>query len=120
MSDERLVARDTRTLPFLWISRALIDTTLAKMPRNRRQRALRTYTALAYYATHAPKCAVEIRKLGEIVGDSTNTVKRGIEDLVKARAIRVKARFSRKGGKRVCLPNEYTLIDLGEPKKTAI
>jgi hypothetical protein len=74
MSDERLVARDTRTLPFLWISRALIDTTLAKMPRNRRQRALRSYTA----------------------------------------------RFSRKGGKRVCLPNEYTLIDLGAPKKTPI
>jgi hypothetical protein len=47
-------------------------------------------------------------------------MKRGLADLVKVNAIRVKARFSRKGGKRVCLPNEYTLIDLGEPKKTPI
>ena len=47
-------------------------------------------------------------------------MKRGLADLVKVKAIRVKARFSRKGGKRVCLPNEYTLINLGNPKKTAI
>ena len=119
MSDERLVARDTRTLPFLWISRALIDTTLAKMPRNRRQRALRSYTALACF-TRESRCEIEIRKLADLVGDSTDTMKRGLADLVKVKAIRVKARFSRKGGKRVCLPNEYTLIDLGAPKKTPI
>jgi hypothetical protein len=112
-----LRVRDIRTLPFLWIQRALLEITRPSW------RGLVAYNALAYYAAgEAARCRdIGIKKLADRVGVSEDTMKRGLDELEKKKAIRIKPRFTKaKNGKHQKLPNEYILIDLETPKHIPI
>ena len=77
---------------------------------------------LAYYADGASgSCRdVALKVLAEKVSTSEDSMRRGLEELVEKKAIRMKARFRMKNGSRVNLPNEYVLIDLAQEKQEAI
>lgn len=104
--------RDIRTLPFFWIQRTLLDVV-----KPHGWRAILAYNALAYYAAgESSACKdVGIKTLATRVCVSEDTMKRGLAELAKIKAIRIKPRFHTKNGKRVQLPNEYVLIDLQSP-----
>lgn len=104
--------RDIRTLPFFWIQRALLE-----VPRLS-WKAILAYNALAYYAVgERSSCRdVGIKVLAVRVGVSEQSMRRGLAELTKIKAIRIKPRFTSKGGKRQQLSNEYILVDL-EPKR---
>jgi hypothetical protein len=109
LRDERIQVRDIRTLPFLWIHRTLLATT--KPSSN----AILTYLALAYYAAASSDCTgVGIRQLAEIVGTSENSIRRGLKELTRKRAIIVRERYKTLRGRRRQMPNDYVLIDLAE------
>jgi len=139
MSDERtqLQIRDIRTLPFFWIQRALFDTIHPSW------RGLVAYNALSYYAARdAATCRnIGIKQLAELVSVSEDTMKRGLDELQKKKAVKVVAKFrtlpksrqtatespaasgstaKHKHRRRQQLPNEYILIDLGTPKEQPI
>ena len=113
MPSSDLAVRDIRSLPFIWIQKALFDLKLT-------WKAIITYSALAYYAQGASCKHIEIKKLAYRVNVSEDTIKRGLKELCLKKAIRVQPRFRivkqdnavREKGKRQQLPNEYVLIDL--------
>jgi hypothetical protein len=78
------------------------------------------YTALAYFADgRTASCSVRIKVLADTVGISEDTMKRGLAELAKKKAVRVTARKSKKskgtsGAGIVQLPNQYTLVQLTE------
>jgi hypothetical protein len=111
---ENLRVRDIRSLPFLWIQRALFDTVQPSW------RAIVAYNALAYFSSgQAGTCKdISIKRLAEKVAVSEDTIKRGLEELADKKAIRIKARY--KKGTREQLANEYVLIDLGVPDTAPI
>lgn len=115
-SDNNLRVRDIRTLPFFWIHRALLETIRPSW------KGLVTYNALAYYASgSSSRCQdVGIKKIADRVLVSEDTIKRGLEELEKKKAIQVVPRFRTKNGKRYQLPNEYILIDLTQTQNHAI
>jgi hypothetical protein len=110
MTDPQMIRlRDTRSLPFFWISRTLLKTYGLSW------RGILAYTALAYFVrADSSKCEnVGIKIMAETVGVSEDTMKRGLAELAKKKVIAIKARVSkRKNGKPIKLPNEYTLLDL--------
>lgn len=116
MHQNKLRVRDIRTLPFLWIQRALLDVIKPSW------KGLVTYTALAYYAnSEAGTCRdVGIKALADRVNVSEDTIKRGLAELENKKAIQIKPRFKIKNGKRFQLPNEYALIDLATPQPQPI
>lgn len=103
-----LRVRDIRTLPFFWIQRALLETVRPSW------KGLIAYNALAYFAAgNTSKCKdVSIQKLADRVGVSEDTMRRGLEELIDKKAIKMRQRYLAKNGKRQQLPNEYTLIDI--------
>lgn len=106
---ETIALRDTRT-SFLYVSRALLDRVLVRLPVADRQRALSAYTALAYFSRETG-CNAGIEQLAAIVGISPRTMRRALADLARLKAIRVRPRTGAKG---TSLPNEYALVDLGK------
>lgn len=112
MTNQNIRIRDIRTLPFFWIQRALLDVV-----KPNGWRAILAYNALAYYAAgESSACKdVGIRTLAKRVCVSEDTMKRGLAELAKVKAIRIKPRYQLKNGKRVQLPNDYVLIDLVAP-----
>jgi hypothetical protein len=113
-NSENLRVRDIRTLPFLWIHRALIDVIRPSW------KALVAYNALAYHAskTNSGTCKdISIPALGALVSVSEDTMKRGLAELAAKGAIRIKPRHKRDGNK---LPNDYILIDLSGPREQLI
>ena len=96
--------RDTRTLPFFWISKALIDVVQPTW------RALIAYNALAYFSVSDACKDVSIPRMAKRFGISRDSMKRGLQELAEKNAIVVKSRY--KKGRREQLPNEYILIDL--------
>lgn len=115
MQQEKIRVTDKRTLPFYIIPKTLL--------RNHKPsyKAILAYNALAYYS-HGEQCRdISIRRLGEIVGVSEDTIKRGLKELETIRAIAVRKRFRRaSGGNRMALPNEYTLVDVPEQTNVPI
>lgn len=112
MSQETIHISDGRTLPFYIVPKVLLRL------HKPSQKGILTYNSLAYYA-HGERCSVEIKRLGEIVGLSESSTKRGLAELVKIGAVRVKKKSRRTtGGNRMILPNEYTLVDV--PEKTDV
>lgn len=83
----------------------------ARIPAKRRANAIGVYTYLAYHARQH-KCSLEIRKLEEFLGCSESTIKRTLNHLVTEKIIGKKSRFAKHNGKRVCLANEYVLLDV--------
>ena len=75
-------------------------------------KAIITYTALSYDFNGAEGQEIPIKRMAGLVGVSERTIMRGLDELVKKKAILVKRRFINKNGKRENLPNEYTLINL--------
>lgn len=116
MRQEKVRVRDIRTLPFLWIQRALLDTIQPTW------KGLVAYNALAYYATgDTATCKdIGIKSLAERVSVSEDTMKRGLEELAEKRAITIRPRYRTQNGHRQRLPNEYVLIDLAIPKRQPI
>lgn len=112
MPTDNLRIRDIRTLPFFWIQRTLLDTIKPTW------KGLVAYNALAYYAAgESATCKdIGIRVLANRVSVSEDTMKRGLDELGKKKAIRIRSRYRKiKNGKRQQLPNEYILIDLSTP-----
>lgn len=106
--------RDIRTTPFFWINKALLDVLKPSW------QGLITYTALTYFSS-GPTCRnVGIKKLAAKVGVSEDTIKRGLADLEKKKAIRVKKIMRTRGGSRQQLPNEYTLLDIEEKMRDVV
>ena len=99
--------------PFYWIPRPLLDS-IHPTPQG-----LLAYNALMYYAVDGRSRNIGIRQLANKVGSSQDTIRRGLKDLVAKEAIRVRERTKMTKGKRMTLPNEYTLIELA-PRKQAI
>lgn len=100
--------RDTRSLPFFWISKTLLKTYKLSW------RGILAYTAVAYYVkTDSSKCEnVGIKVLAETVGVSEDTMKRGLAELGKKKVVHIKPQARKKNGKLIQLPNEYILLDL--------
>lgn len=110
VQDERLKVRDIRTMPFFWIQRALLDFIQPSW------QGLIAYNALAYFSMESKCKQIGIKQLAAKVGVSEDTMKRGLKDLQKKKAIRVKECRRTRGGSRVRLPNEYILFDLDQEK----
>lgn len=121
MADSKLTVRDIRTLPFLYVHRALLAM-LHSQPRAKGiiTNALLAYVALAFYAQESKCRQISIPELAEQVGVSQDTMRRGLKTLVEMNAIRVVKREKMKSGKRWMLANDYILIDLAKPKKNLI
>jgi len=117
MQTDNLRVRDIRTLPFFWIQRALLDVIRPSW------KGLLGYNALAYYAAgESGTCKdIGIKLLADRVSVSENTMKRGLDELVKKKAVRMKAHYRKiTNGNRQQLPNEYVLIDLATSKEQPI
>ena len=108
VQDQRLKVRDMRTMPFFWIQRALLDEIKPSY------QGLIAYNALAYYSAESKCRSIGIKQLAAKVGVSESTMKRGLENLEKKKAIRVKICHRTRGGSRLQLPNEYILFDLDQ------
>lgn len=115
MQEETIRVADRRTLPFYVVPKALLRV------HKPSYRAILAYNALAYYS-HGEQCRdVPVKQLGEIVGVSEDTIKRGLRELEKIKAVAVRKRFRRAdGGNRMALPNEYTLVDVPEQTNVPI
>lgn len=111
MTSSQTKVRDIRTQPFLWIHRNVLATIQLKIPSAKRMHAIAVYTGLAYHSRQ-DRCSLEIRKLGEFVGLSESAVKRTLKVLVDAKIIGKRSRSAKHNGKRICLANEYLLIDV--------
>jgi hypothetical protein len=111
MADQKLRVRDARTLPFIWISRVLLERYALSW------KGILAYTAVAYHSHSATgSCRnVGIRQLAKLVGVSETTMKEGLSEVEEKKAIKVKAYFTKlKNGKRLRHPNEYVLVDLNQ------
>lgn len=75
------------------------------------------YLALTYHCREA-HCRVEIRKLGDFLGMCETTTKQHLKALVNAKIVGKKLKFALRNGKRVCLANEYTLLDVPSEGKS--
>lgn len=122
MADSRLTVRDIRTLPFLYVHRALLAILHSQgLPKASIGHALLAYVALAFYANESKCQKIGIRELAEQVGVSQDTMRRGLATLVEVNAVRVIPREKIKsGGKRWTMPNDYILTNLAAPKKNPI
>jgi hypothetical protein len=112
MVDEQITLRKI-SAPFYWIPKPLLDSIRPTW------QGLLAYNALMYYAVDGRSRNIGIRQMADKVGVSQDTIKRGLKDLVAREVIQVRERMKMKKGKRMTLPNEYTLIDLA-PRKQAI
>lgn len=109
---QQLRVRDIRTLPFVWIQRALYESIRPNW------KGILAYNALCYYAAgQSGVCRdIGIKLLADRVGVSVDTMRRGLDELERRKAIKVNARYkTKKIGKTQQLPNEYILVDLIEP-----
>jgi hypothetical protein len=101
--------RITRSQPFFWISKQLVQEIKPSW------KALVAYNALAYFSISESCHDVSIAKMAQEFNVSLDTMRRGLQELRKKKAIAVKEH--RKKGSREQLPNEYILIDLaGKPQ----
>ena len=115
MQEEKIRVADRRTLPFYVIPKSLLKI------HKPSYRAILAYNALAYYSHGEQVRDVPVKQLGEIVGVSEDTVKRGLRELEKIKAVAVRIKFSRaRGGNRMALPNEYVLVDVPEQTNVPI
>jgi predicted transcriptional regulator len=103
--------RNIRTAPFLWVHRAVMAAIQAKIPAAQRANAVAVYTVLAHY-TRETKVTIEIRTIQEFLGFSETTAKRTLRLLVEKKLIRKRLRYGKVSGKRVCLANEYLLVNV--------
>lgn len=103
-----LKVSDGRSDPFYRISRAFIAGYAPTW------RAIIAYSALAYYADRTDRAAIGLRIMAARFNVSEDTMKRGLAELVKKKAIlkREQRRKNKKTGKHYQLPSMYTLIDL--------
>lgn len=116
MQEGKLQIRDRQVLPFLMIQKLFFTRF------NPTWKATITYTALRYYSSsESAACQnISIKTLARIVNVSEDTIKRGLAELEKKGAVRIRKR-SRKSaqGERIPLPNLYELMNLeaieGEP-----
>jgi hypothetical protein len=116
LPDQILRVRDIRTLPFFWVQRALLDVIRPSW------RGLVAYNSLAYHATDSA-VQISLRQLAQRVSVSEDTMRRGLAELVKKKAIQCRERYKgpkKASGQREQLPNEYILIDLGTPPSQPI
>ena len=111
MADEQIALRKINA-PFYWIPKPLLDSIHPTW------QGLLAYNALMYYAVDGRSRNIGIRKLAEKVGASQDTIRRGIKDLAAKNALQMRERVKVKNGKRIRLPNEYTLTDLAPRKQT--
>jgi DNA-binding Lrp family transcriptional regulator len=87
---------------------AAIET---KIPAAQRLHVIAVYTVLAYH-TRETKSTLEIRIIQEFLGISDTTVKRTLRALLKEKLIGKRARYGKVAGKRICLANEYLLVNV--------
>lgn len=122
MAESRSTVRDVRTLPFLYVHRALLAILHSQeLPKGVISNALLAYVALAFYANESKCQHIAMRELAEQVGVSQDTMRRGLKTLVDLKAVRVVPREKVKtGGKRWTMPNDYILTNLATPKKNPI
>jgi len=96
--------RDTRTLPFFWVPKIFIDAVRPSW------RALIAYNALAYFSVSDRCNGVSISRMAKRFRISQDSMKRGLQELVAAKAVVLKNHHDRK--KHQQLPNEYILVEL--------
>jgi hypothetical protein len=112
MPEEQISIRKINA-PFYWIPKQLLDSIRPTW------QGLLAYNALMYYAVDGRSRNVGIPQLAQKAGTTEYIIRRGLKDLIAKNAIRMKERVKIKNGKRMTMPNEYTLIDLS-PRKQAI
>jgi hypothetical protein len=102
--------RITRSQPFFWISKQLVQEIKPSW------RALVAYNALAYFSISESCHDISIANMAQEFNVSFDTMRRGLRELRQKKAIVVKEH--RKKGSREQLPNEYILVDLAsKPQK---
>lgn len=112
MSSKHDAERNIRTAPFLWVHRSVMAAIQEKIPpSSQRVNAVAVYTVLAYY-TRETKATIEIRTIREFLGMCETTAKDTLKLLLEKKLIRKRLRYGRVNGKRVCLANEYLLVNV--------
>jgi len=113
-ANDRIAVRDLRTMPIVWIQRALFEQ--VKPTSN----GYMAYLALSYFAVES-KCRHHgIRQMASLVGVSETTMKSGLAELIERKAVLKRSCWKKTNGTRQALPNEYILIDLGQVNRQPI
>jgi hypothetical protein len=83
------------------------------------QYALAAYLAIKFYANDGKSDRMPIPKLAQIVGVSVDSFRRGVAELVKKKALKVRHRRKKTAkGTVMNLPNIYEIVDLKADKQT--
>jgi hypothetical protein len=105
--------RDQQTYPFVMLPKAFF--TRIKPSLN----ALAAYTAIKFYARNDRSAGTSIPDMARTVNLSIDSFRRGVVELVKKKALKVRRQTHKTaGGKRMNLPNVYEILDLHPDKES--
>jgi hypothetical protein len=116
MHSAKTTIRDRQVYPFVLLPKALFTHRLSL-------KALGAYTAIKFFASNASGKSehVSVPTMAALVDLSVDGFRRGVNELVKKKLLRVRRHSKRtSGGKKLNLPNVYEILNLHQPEAEKI